>query len=197
MSSWPVALTGDLPTGRAQRAMVQGQDLVVWRSASGKLSAWDNRCPHRGMALSHGSVRGEQLACLYHGWHYDCQSAACAYIPAHPDLTPPETIRARAFSVVEDGGVIWVSLDVEASAQVNTRGLLPVRSLLIRAEPGAVEAAAGELFGQHCLLLNPWGEHQTLVHLLAASGSTLEQLQGLAERCDQLRQLAEQGGKAA
>ena len=33
----------------------------------------DNRCPHRGMALS--AVR-ENLACLYHGWHFGCEGGA-------------------------------------------------------------------------------------------------------------------------
>ena len=52
MSARPVGLSRDLPAARVMRAMVDDQDLVVWRSAGGRLAAWDNRCPHRGMALS-------------------------------------------------------------------------------------------------------------------------------------------------
>ena len=67
MTNVAVGLSKDLPNGRVMRAIVGEQDLVVWRSKSGVLSAWDNRCPHRGMRLSHGFVRGEALACVYHG----------------------------------------------------------------------------------------------------------------------------------
>lgn len=56
-------------------------------------------CPHRGMRLSLGFIRGDQVACLYHGWHYD--AGQCRYIPAHPQLTPPETIRVQAFETAE------------------------------------------------------------------------------------------------
>src|SRR3989338_6664161 len=101
-----VGLSRDLPAGVAMPALWQGRELAVWRSASGKLSAWNDRCPHRGMRLSHGFVRGETLACIYHGWVYGT-SGSCIHIPAHPDLVPPATIKAETFLCVEAGGVVW------------------------------------------------------------------------------------------
>ncbi|MGB1508948.1 MAG: Rieske (2Fe-2S) protein, partial [Paracoccaceae bacterium] len=53
-----VGFSDTLSNARVMRAFVNGKDVVVWRSTSGKLSAWENRCPHRGMRLSHGFVRG-------------------------------------------------------------------------------------------------------------------------------------------
>src|SRR3989338_2212937 len=102
-----VGLSRDLPAGVAMPALWQGRELAVWRSASGKLSAWNDRCPHRGMRLSHGFVRGETLACIYHGWVYGT-SGSCIHIPAHPDLVPPATIKAETFLCVEAGGGVWV-----------------------------------------------------------------------------------------
>ena len=131
MNSVTVGLTKDLPNGRVMRSFVKGEDLVIWRSASGQLSSWLNRCPHRGMRLSHGFVRGESLACVYHGWHYDSK-AACRYIPAHPDLDPPDTIKAKAFPSVDKGGLIWVNVDdVQDKIEV-AEHLQPVRSLEFR-----------------------------------------------------------------
>ena len=81
------------------------------------VSAWENRCPHRGMRLSYGFVRGESLACAYHGWHYNC-SGQCHYIPAHPDLSPPQSIRPKIFSVKEYAGLLWV--DTSSDTLINS-----------------------------------------------------------------------------
>lgn len=131
MASVAVALSKDLPNGRVMRAIVSDQDLVIWRSKSGILSAWENRCPHRGMRLSHGFVRGEALACMYHGWHYD-KSATCRYIPAHPELEPPETIRAQEFQSVEKDGLIWVNVNDKITPPAMPEGLVPLRSIGFR-----------------------------------------------------------------
>ena len=128
MTNVAVGLSKDLPNGRVMRAIVGEQDLVVWRSKSGVLSAWDNRCPHRGMRLSHGFVRGEALACVYHGWHYD-KTATCRYIPAHPELEPPETIKAQRFSSTEKGGLIWVSIEQQSTEPSIPDNLKAVRSI--------------------------------------------------------------------
>ena len=80
----------------AQKILCEAE-LAVWRSASGRIAAWRDRCPHRGMRLSHGFVRGESLNCIYHGWTYGADGA-CRRIPAHPEVVPPATIRADATS---------------------------------------------------------------------------------------------------
>ncbi|MEM7257205.1 MAG: Rieske (2Fe-2S) protein [Pseudomonadota bacterium] len=108
MTTQPVGLSYNLAPRQVMRATVGEFDMAVWRSTSGVVSAWDNRCPHRGMRLSYGFVRGESLACAYHGWHYSCEGY-CHYIPAHPELTPPKTVRPVMHSVREYGGIIWVN----------------------------------------------------------------------------------------
>jgi nitrite reductase/ring-hydroxylating ferredoxin subunit len=128
MTNVAIGLSQNLPNGRVMRAIVHEQDLVVWRSKSGVLSAWDNRCPHRGMRLSHGFVRGEALACVYHGWHYD-KKATCRYIPAHPELEPPETIKAQQFNSMEKGGLIWVNIDDNSIEPSIDENLTPLRSI--------------------------------------------------------------------
>lgn len=92
----------------AQRAQILDHDLAVWRGADGNVRAWQNRCPHRGMRLSYGFVRGDRLTCLYHGWSYDGQGS-CVAIPAHPNLTPPKTIKAASYDCIERAGLIWVA----------------------------------------------------------------------------------------
>ncbi len=141
MPSIPIGLSRDLPARRVMRAIAEGRDLAVWRSASGRLSAWDNRCPHRGMRLSHGFVRGEALACLYHGWQYGAETGRCQYIPAHPDLTPPETIGVQAHPAGEAGGLIWVAVSGPLDMPDPGAATAPLRSLNVEAAPGAVSGA--------------------------------------------------------
>jgi phenylpropionate dioxygenase-like ring-hydroxylating dioxygenase large terminal subunit len=88
-STWTATgLAHDLPKSVVMAGRFQDTELAIWRSATGKLSAWVDRCPHRGMRLSHGFVRGETLSCIYHGWVYGTDGG-CKHIPAHPALTPP------------------------------------------------------------------------------------------------------------
>ena len=112
------------------RAVVGEYDIAVWRSASGVISAWRNRCPHRGMRLSHGFVRGESLACAYHGWHFNCEGF-CHYIPAHPELTPPQTVQPAIYSVAEHGGLIWVDPEHDAQPVPLPENNCAVRSLTL------------------------------------------------------------------
>lgn len=66
----PIALSADLLPGTVIPARIGLRDLALWRSQSGRLAVWEDRCPHRGMRLSHGFVRGEALSCFCHGWSY-------------------------------------------------------------------------------------------------------------------------------
>lgn len=138
-----VALSADLPKGGVLRTVVEEHDLAVWRNRSGDVRAFDNRCPHRGMRLSYGFVRGESLTCIYHGWQYGTDGV-CRYIPAHPDLTPPSTLCVKAFACVEKSGLIWVSLeDQGAEPNIEPADAEPVRSLTFDQNLASVEAILG------------------------------------------------------
>ncbi len=130
MSTQPVSLSRDLTIKQVMRAELGDVDMAVWRSASGVVSAWENRCPHRGMRLSHGFVRGESLACAYHGWHYNC-AGACHYIPAHPELVPPKTIKANVYNITEASGIIWVNATGNVAPIDIPSSTVPVRSIPI------------------------------------------------------------------
>ena len=84
--SWmPVALSQDLPAGTVMPARMPAGSIALWRSHSGRVAASADRCPHRGMRLSHGFVRGEALSCIYHGWSY----CAGRKLSAHPRPSRP------------------------------------------------------------------------------------------------------------
>ncbi len=134
----PIALSRDVPEGTTRAVLLDGRELVAWRAASGSVQVWEDRCPHRGMRLSFGFVRGDALNCLYHGWQYGA-GASCQRIPAHPDLTVPNTIKANAYLAVERGGMIWTREGAETAAP-DLPDATPLASLAVDAAADAILA---------------------------------------------------------
>lgn len=129
----PVALSTSVEPGSSAGTHIDGREYVVWRDNSGVAHVWQDRCPHRGMKLSFGFVRGDHIACLYHGWQYDT-AGRCRYVPAHPDLEVPATITVPVFATVEACGMIWTCAEPEAerpAAPADAGEVAPVRSLYV------------------------------------------------------------------
>ncbi|MGV8936623.1 MAG: Rieske 2Fe-2S domain-containing protein [Allorhizobium sp.] len=129
----PVALSASIEPATSAGAVIDGTEVVVWRDSKGEAHVWEDRCPHRGMRMSFGFVRGDHIACLYHGWQYD-STGQCRHIPAHPDLEVPATIRVPTYACEERSGIIWTCLtdsaDIAGIPDV-TGGEKPVRSLYL------------------------------------------------------------------
>lgn len=210
MTFVPIGLSRDLPAKRVMRAQVHGQDLAVWRDVDGGLHAWDNRCPHRGMRLSHGFVRGDNLACLYHGWHYG-KTGRCTYIPAHPDLDPPASIHVKDHKIDESGGVIWVSVETGGLEfpTVDMAATNPLRSLPIACAPTIIHRVFADtlcegfppeptglgLFdiGGHPVAIHvqPVADTDTIVHVLTGSDMPLAGRKAVSRWCEAARMSAE------
>ncbi len=115
----PVGLSRSVETGTSSGTLVNGKEYVVWRDSRGRAHIWEDRCPHRGMRLSFGFVRGDHIACLYHGWQYD-EAGQCRHIPAHPDLDVPKTIKVATSRTLEAAGMIWHGPDIGEPGQEET-----------------------------------------------------------------------------
>lgn len=197
----PVALSRDLPAATVMPARTASGSIALWRSASGRISASTDRCPHRGMRLSHGFVRGEALSCIYHGWSYG-QAGNCLRIPAHPGLAPPETIRVATHEVEEAGNMIWVAVGTPASKPPRLDGLIPLRSLTAFADVAAIETAAGAKANPDGLieidastgtvcLLSVQEDGQTLIHVLLKEDLGPAAAIGASRAAESLRRRAE------
>ncbi len=133
-----VGFSQNLEKGQINIVIIEELELVIWRDHKGQAHAWDNRCPHRGTRLSLGFVRGNQLACLYHGWQFGVDGQ-CIYTPSIPDSTPPKSLKAHTHRCVEFLGLIWVApLDFEHKDIKGLKSHLrdygdfqPVRSMII------------------------------------------------------------------
>ncbi len=198
----PVALSTDLPEASVIPARIATAALAIWRSQGGKVSAVADRCPHRGMRLAHGFVRGEALSCIYHGWRYG-KTGQCLAIPAHPSLAPPDAIRVATYQTGERDGVIWVSASDERGDVPAHDGMTGLRSITVSAKPHTLAACIGSILVGDAiewavdgtkarLLLAPSGEDGTiLVHLLIESGATLVQKVAASHALEAIRRHAE------
>jgi 3-ketosteroid 9alpha-monooxygenase subunit A len=109
-SGWfQVAWSRELAPGGMKSLTCFGEELVLFRGASGQASVVDAHCPHLGAHLGvGGSVDGDCITCPFHGWQFD-GSGACTRVP-YAKKVPP---KARLFSwpVVERDGMIFVWRD--------------------------------------------------------------------------------------
>lgn len=103
----PILPSALLDPAQVLKIKVFDQELAVWRSASGRVQIWENRCPHRSVRLSIGKVVGESLICAYHGWAFDAQSSRCQRIPAQPQQRAPQSLCAKAYTAAETQAMIW------------------------------------------------------------------------------------------
>jgi nitrite reductase/ring-hydroxylating ferredoxin subunit len=126
-----VSLSNGIEAGCSAGTRLFDKEIVLWRDTDGVAHAWEDRCPHRGMRLSFGFVRGTHIACLYHGWQYDAEGQ-CRFIPAHPELKVPGTIRVTTYLCRERLGMVWMCnspATASAGPAVAERVVTPVRSI--------------------------------------------------------------------
>lgn len=111
---WAVALTEQVTGEKPHAGMCEGHELVLFRDARGAAVALEDRCPHRRMPLSEGSLKEGRVQCAYHGWTFDGHSGACTTIPnlgTHESV--PKRYGAKAYPVRELGGFVYVWLGAE------------------------------------------------------------------------------------
>jgi phenylpropionate dioxygenase-like ring-hydroxylating dioxygenase large terminal subunit len=105
-----------------------GKKLVAWRNPQGILGVFRDRCPHRGIRLSLGKVKGDHLQCPFHGFEYD-PGGQCRFIPANGKASKvPEYIRAASYPVREANGFayVWYTPDPGSAGMTDPNSLPPV-----------------------------------------------------------------------
>jgi nitrite reductase/ring-hydroxylating ferredoxin subunit len=96
----------DLARGEVKRIRYFDEDLVLFRTRSGRAAVLDAYCAHLGAHLGEGGrVMGETVRCPFHGWQYDADGT-CTRIP-YCERIPPNA-RVRSWEVVERNHMIMV-----------------------------------------------------------------------------------------
>ncbi|MFI9402979.1 Rieske 2Fe-2S domain-containing protein [Nocardia sp. NPDC052316] len=106
-NSWySVCLSTELLPGRLVRQRLAGEDLVVYRTRSGRVCAVRPFCPHLGTHLGYGGrVDGEDIVCPFHHFAYD-PSGAC--VRTGYGTAPPTALSLTLVPVREVDGIVVV-----------------------------------------------------------------------------------------
>lgn len=103
----PIALSSDVQDLPFATKLL-GEDLVVFRTRTGKLGVLHKHCSHRGASLEFGLISDEGIRCGYHGWHF----ATDGRILDVPAETKPGSYAQRichgAYPIEEYKGIIFV-----------------------------------------------------------------------------------------
>lgn len=101
----PVILSAQLKINKPYRVMYNGHPVVIIKTET-HTAAFEDYCPHRGLALSEGLVHQGVLQCKYHGWTFDCQNGQNTFVPVKNEKTQ---CNLRSFFVNQAYGIIWLS----------------------------------------------------------------------------------------
>ena len=102
---YPVAWSSELKTGRTCSTQFAGDPIVLVRPKDIPIFALEDRCAHRQVPLSKGTVAGGTIRCCYHGWTYDT-SGRCVDVPYLGKNKLPNGV--RSYPCREQDGLIFV-----------------------------------------------------------------------------------------
>lgn len=104
-NAWYVAAWDhELEKGILARTIMD-EPIAFFRDASGKVGAVEDRCCHRGAALTDGKVVENGLQCGYHGLVFNGQGK-CVEIPGQDAIPPMANI--KYYPVVEKQEFVWI-----------------------------------------------------------------------------------------
>lgn len=82
------------------------QPIVMFRESEGRVRAMFDRCPHRFVPLSRGSLKDGIIQCSYHGLQFNGEGR-CVHNP-HGNGTIPKAACVPAYPAVEQDGFVWL-----------------------------------------------------------------------------------------
>src|ERR1051326_2362285 len=104
---WYIAARSKEVQGEPIRKQFLDSAVVLFRSRLGKIIAFEDRCPHRGVPLSQGKPTELGIQCAYHGWEFN-SAGECIRIPGLETCEPVTTRNVQKYSAVEQQGFIWI-----------------------------------------------------------------------------------------
>ena len=105
MNDWYVAAFADEIQHQLLARTLLGQRLVFYRTPGGQVVALQDRCPHRSMPLSAGTLEQDTLVCGYHGLRFNTQGD-CIEVPSQASC--PNNVGVKAYRTHERGAVVWI-----------------------------------------------------------------------------------------
>ena len=107
---YPLALATEVTQDKPLRVTVLCLPFVVFRDTAGHAKVLSDTCVHRGGALGLGKIRGDHVACPYHGWEFG-GDGGCKRIPSLGDGAQlPARAKVDSYPVLEKYGIVFAFL---------------------------------------------------------------------------------------
>ncbi|MFQ5504741.1 MAG: nitrite reductase small subunit NirD [Planctomycetota bacterium] len=89
----------EIPEQGGAAKVIHETELALFRSGD-RVFCLEDSCPHRGAALSEGTIMDGEIVCPWHGWRYQLEDGECTTLPGSQS--------ARCFEVKVEDGRVWV-----------------------------------------------------------------------------------------
>ncbi len=109
VAAWP----SEILSGAMLTRRILDQPVLLYRTAGGSPVAFLDRCPHRLVPLSAGTLVGDAVRCGYHGMVFG-PDGRCVEIPGQASI--PSSACARTFPTTERHGHVWIWMGEPALA---------------------------------------------------------------------------------
>jgi len=77
-----IASQSDLPPANEAKEFACGDKVICVANVSGRITAMDNVCLHRGGPLGQGVIEKGKVVCPWHGWEWDPATGQAVHNPA-------------------------------------------------------------------------------------------------------------------
>jgi vanillate O-demethylase monooxygenase subunit len=126
LNQWYVAgFSWELKDKPVARTLLN-QNVVMFRTGVGEAAALENRCCHKSLPLSCGTVENRGVRCGYHGLLF-APGGACIEVPGQDRI--PSKARVKAYTLVEQDGILWIWMpQVEGAAPTHDAPRYPVHA---------------------------------------------------------------------
>ena len=105
LDQWYVAGFSNELTDKPLGKTFLNQRVVLFRTGEGKVAALEDRCCHRSLPLSCGTVEERGVRCGYHGLLYGADGT-CLEVPGQERV--PTKAKVKSYHVSEKNHIIWI-----------------------------------------------------------------------------------------
>jgi phenylpropionate dioxygenase-like ring-hydroxylating dioxygenase large terminal subunit len=143
-NTWYVAMLSlELGEGKLVHRTIMNEPIAFYRKEDGGIAAITDRCPHRHVPLSMGTLlTGDRVQCIYHGLQFGADGN-CALNP-HGSGKISDSLSVRSYTVIEKHTLIWIWMGDKAAdpAKIPDYSCLDDRDALHVTRPGYLKVAA-------------------------------------------------------
>ena len=162
-----------------QARIILGEPVVVFRTVDGTPAALEDRCCHRSVPLSIGTLVGDTIQCGYHGLKFDV-AGNCVEVPGQTLVPPGATV--RSYPVVDRHNLVWIWMGDADQANLS---MIPNLHWLDQTDWVARPAYLNVKSGYRLILENLLDtSHLTFVHSSTIGSSAIVENPAQCERTD-------------